>query len=47
MGHCLITLYEVTGEEKYWEIIESKIDYLQNKALRFGDSVLQHTVSVC
>lgn len=46
MGHCLITLYEVTGEEKYWEIIESKIDYLQNKALRFGDSVLQHTVSV-
>ena len=45
MGHCLITLYEVTGEEKYREIIQSKVDYLRNEALRFGDNVLQHTVS--
>lgn len=46
MGHCLLTLYEVTGEEKYLDIIKSKVDYLRNKALRFGDRVLQHTVSV-
>ena len=45
MGHCLITLYEATGEEKYWDIVMSKIDYIQNDALRFGDNVLQHTVS--
>lgn len=46
MGHALIVLHEVTGEQKYWDIVTSKIDYLRNKALRFGDRVLQHTVSV-
>lgn len=46
MGHCLITLYEHTGDEKYLEIAKSKVEYLQNSALRFGDRVLQHTVSV-
>lgn len=46
MGHCLITLYEATGEQKYWDIVISKIDYLRNHALRFGEHVLQHTVSV-
>ena len=46
MGHCLITLYEATNDEKYWKIVTSKIDYLKNTALRFGDNVLQHTVSV-
>ncbi|NLB90592.1 MAG: glycoside hydrolase 105 family protein, partial [Clostridiales bacterium] len=45
MGHCLITLYEQTGDRKYWDIVMDKIDYLQHKALRFGDGVLQHTVS--
>lgn len=45
MGHCLITLYEVTGDGAYWELVKSKIHYLQNDALRFEDSVLQHTVS--
>lgn len=45
MGHCLLTLYEATGDERYWEVIASKVDYLRNHALRFGDSVLQHTVS--
>jgi len=45
MGHSMLTLYEVTGEEKYWNIVEQKLDYLQNRALRFGDGVLQHTVS--
>lgn len=45
MGHCLITLYEATDDEKYWDIAMSKVDYLRNHALRFADSVLQHTVS--
>ncbi|MEY8353283.1 glycoside hydrolase family 88 protein [Lachnospiraceae bacterium 54-53] len=45
MGHCLITLYEATGEEEYMEIIRSKVEYLRKDALRFGDHVLQHTVS--
>ena len=45
MGHCLITLYKATGEQKYWDIVMSKINYIRNDALRFGDHVLQHTVS--
>lgn len=45
MGHCLITLYQATGEEIYLDIIRSKVSYLRNEALRFGDHVLQHTVS--
>lgn len=45
MGHCLITLYEATGEEKYMDIIGSKVEYLRKDALRFGNHVLQHTVS--
>ena len=46
MGHAMITLHEVTGDEKYWDIVMSKADYIRNHALRFGDQVLQHTVSV-
>lgn len=46
MGHCLITLYEETGEEAYWQAALSKLDYLRGRAPRFGERVLQHTVSV-
>lgn len=45
MGHAMITLYEATGEQKYWDLVMSKVDYLRKDALRFGDHVLQHTVS--
>lgn len=45
MGHCLITLYQATGDEKYWGLVESKVTYIREEALRFGDGVLQHTVS--
>jgi len=45
MGHAMLTLYEKTGDEKYRNIAMSKLDYLRHRALRFGDSVLQHTVS--
>ncbi|MBJ8193038.1 glycoside hydrolase family 88 protein, partial [Bacillus cereus] len=44
--HMLITLYEETGDQKYWDIAMSKVGYIRNHALRFGDNVLQHTVSV-
>jgi unsaturated rhamnogalacturonyl hydrolase len=42
LGHTLITLYEETGDQKYWDIVMSKIDYLRNNALRFGEKVLVH-----
>jgi unsaturated rhamnogalacturonyl hydrolase len=45
MGHALLTLYEATGEKIYKELIFEKLEYLSQHALRFGDHVLQHTVS--
>ena len=45
MGHCCLSLYQHTGEQKYLDVVMSKVDYLRDHALRFGDSVLQHTVS--
>ena len=29
MGHCLITLYEATKDQKYMDIIDSKVEYLR------------------
>lgn len=45
MGHCLITLYQATGDPRYWDLVMSKVEYLRTKAIRFGENVLQHTVS--
>ncbi len=45
MGHCCLTLHRHTGEQKYLDIALRKADYLTHHALRFGDHVLQHTVS--
>jgi len=45
MGHTMLTLHEATGDEAYLNIAMSKLNYLQNVAPRFGDGVLQHTVS--
>ena len=45
MGHPLLTLYETYGEEKYLELLLSKIDHIEKEAVRFGDGVLQHTVA--
>ena len=44
MGHAMLTLNAWTGDDTYRRVAEEKIDYLRNRALRFGDSVLQHTV---
>ena len=40
MGHCLITLYQATGEQQYHDILMSKIAYLRKDALRFGRSCI-------
>ena len=45
MGHMLLTLYEQTKEQKYLDLILSKIDYLENRALRFGDRCCSIPVS--
>ena len=45
MGHCCLSLYLHTGEQKYLDVALSKAEYLTHQALRFGDHVLQHTVS--
>lgn len=45
MGHCLLSMHVATGEPKYLELAVAKAEYLRKDALRFGDGVLQHTVS--
>lgn len=45
MGHALLFLYAESGDARYRRIIDEKLDYLQNRAPRFGERVLQHTVS--
>jgi unsaturated rhamnogalacturonyl hydrolase len=45
MGHALLTLYAASGDARYKGVIDEKLEFLRNRALRFGDRVLQHTVS--
>ncbi len=45
MGHCLLTLSQTTDDPRYRDILAGQMDYLRHHALRFGESVLQHTVS--
>ncbi len=45
MGHSLLTLYGATKKQDYLDLAIENATYLQEKALRFGDRVLQHTVS--
>lgn len=35
MGHMLLTLYQNTGKEEYYHIIQDKLHYLKEDALRF------------
>ncbi len=46
MGHILLSLYEATEEQKYLDLALRKVEYLQKEAIRFGEGVFQHTVSV-
>ncbi|GIO87350.1 unsaturated rhamnogalacturonyl hydrolase YesR [Paenibacillus faecis] len=45
IGHCLLTLYEATGEEKYMEIAKEMAEFLTHQAERFAEGVFQHTVN--
>ena len=46
MGHVLLTLYKETGDETYKKIIDDKLDYLTNHALRFGDHAIRNLQTV-
>ena len=45
LGHTMMTLHEATGDEKYLEVAKNMAEYLSKEAVRFGERVLQHTVS--
>ncbi|WP_411346678.1 glycoside hydrolase family 88 protein [Paenibacillus sp. WLX1005] len=45
IGHCLLTLYEATGEEQYLQIATEMAEFLDSKAERFGEGIFQHTVN--
>lgn len=45
IGHSLLTLYEVTKEEKYLDTVKEMAEFLTTQAERFGDDILQHTVN--
>lgn len=45
IGYTILALYQKFGDEKYLEIFTSQIKHLKEEAERFGDGVLQHTVS--
>ncbi len=45
MGHVLLFLHDYTDDKKYLDLAIEKAEFLEHKALRFGNRVLQHTVS--
>lgn len=45
VGHSLLTLYKVTGEDRYIEIATQMAEFLKNDAERFADGIFQHTVN--
>ncbi len=45
IGYALLALYEYTGDEQYMDIAKQEAEFLTHDAKRFGQSVLQHTVS--
>ncbi|WP_239615969.1 glycoside hydrolase family 88/105 protein [Cohnella mopanensis] len=45
IGHSLLTLYEVTKDERYIETAKEMAEYLTHEAVRFGDGIFQHTVN--
>lgn len=45
IGHCLLTLYEATGDQKYLDIAIEMAEFLRGKAERFAHGIFQHTVN--
>jgi len=45
IGHCLITLYQKTEDEKYLATATEMAEFLKHDAARFADGIFQHTVS--
>lgn len=45
IGHCLITLYRATSDNRYMEVAIQMADYLKHEAPRFADGIFQHTVN--
>lgn len=45
IGHSLLTLYDVTKDEKYLDTVKEMAEFLATQAERFGDDILQHTVN--
>lgn len=46
MGHMLITLYEETGEQKYWDIVLSKIGYIRERAAVRGSGAAAYGLGI-
>ena len=44
MGHCMVTLYQATNEKKYYDILMSKMAYINKDALRFGQGTAAYCV---
>ncbi|MFC3341149.1 glycoside hydrolase family 88/105 protein [Paenibacillus abyssi] len=45
IGHCLISLYKATGDNRYIEVATQMAEYLKHDAERFADGIFQHTVN--
>nr|WGD64758.1 glycoside hydrolase family 88 protein [Bacillus subtilis] len=45
IGHTLLFLHKVTGDEVYLETAVEMAEYVLHKAPRFGEGILQHTVN--
>ncbi|ANY76695.1 rhamnogalacturonyl hydrolase [Paenibacillus ihbetae] len=45
IGHSLLTLYNVYGDERYIETAKEMAEYLAHDAVRFGEGIFQHTVN--
>ncbi|MDQ6419395.1 glycoside hydrolase family 88 protein [Paenibacillus sp. LHD-117] len=45
IGHCLITLYKATGDERYMDVAVKMAEYLKHEAVRFAEGIFQHTVN--
>jgi len=45
IGHCLITLYKATNDQKYLDVATSMAEFLRKDAVRFAEGIFQHTVN--